>query len=122
MQQQQFFGRLRKLDKFKVILCKRQRRTLADGSDVYTIKGDDIHLAIDMLKDAYEDSYDCSVLISGDGDFAPLVRYVKNLKKQGKNVCFRNNISYDLRKECTTSVFIDKKIANKFFYRNKKKN
>jgi len=116
--QQQLFDRLRK-EKFKVVLCKRQRTTnINDGSDYFRIKGDDIHLAIDMLKDAYENKYDTSILISGDGDFAPLVRYVKNKGKKVENLHFEKNISLDLLKECKINSIIDKKIVNKFFYRS----
>lgn len=116
--QQQFFDRLRRTDKFKVVLCKRQRRTNSAGEDTFTIKGDDIHLAIDMLKDAYEKKYDTAILISGDGDFAPLVKYVRNLGKRVENFHFVDNISLDLLKGCNSSSVIDKKIANKFFYRD----
>jgi uncharacterized LabA/DUF88 family protein len=112
-----FFERLKKFDNFKVILCKRQHRQNQDGKHYYTIKGDDIHLAIDMLRDAYEDKYDTAVLISGDGDFAPLVRYVKIKGKKVENYHFKGNISYDLTKECDTNCIINKKIVNKFFYR-----
>ena len=75
--QQSLFKRLRQTKNFKVVLCKRQRRQNQEGNHYYTIKGDDIHLAIDMLRDAYECKYDTAILVSGDGDFAPLVRYVK---------------------------------------------
>ncbi len=115
--QQQFFARLVKIHRFNVILCKRQRRTNKDGKEFFTIKGDDIHLAIDMLRDAYENKYDTSILISGDGDFAPLVRQVKMLGKMVENYHFEGNISLDLLKECDMNAVISKKIANKFFLR-----
>ena len=119
--QQMFFERLRKIDKFNVILCRRQRRQNQDGNHYYTIKGDDIHLAIDMLKDAYENRYDTAILISGDGDFAPLVKYVKQKGKRVENHHFAGNISFDLLKECNVNTTIDKKAVNKFFYRKDKK-
>jgi len=115
--QQQFFERLRQIERFKVILCKRQRRTTKDGSDTYTIKGDDIHLALDMLRDAYENKFDVAILISGDGDFSPLVRYVRKLSKTIESSYFANNISLDLLKECNSSTIIDKKVVNEFFLR-----
>ncbi len=119
--QQSLFKRLRKINKFKVILCKRQKRQNRDGDNYYTIKGDDIYLAIDMLRDAYENKYDTAVLISGDGDFAPLVKYVKRKGKRVENYHFAGNISYDLLKECSINVTIFKKTVNKFFYRENKK-
>ena len=116
-QQQRFFSRLRNTDKFNVVLCKRQRRTNVDGKESFTIKGDDIYLAIDMLRDAYENRYDDAILISGDGDFAPLVVYVRQKGKRVENYHFVGNISLDLIKECNTNSIIDKKIVNRFFYR-----
>jgi uncharacterized LabA/DUF88 family protein len=115
--QQKFFERLRKIPNFKVILCKRQRRVNDDGEESFNIKGDDIHLAIDMLKDAYENKYDSAILISGDGDFAPLVEYVKAKGKKVENYHFEKCISFDLIKECNSTFVIDKKTVNKFFYR-----
>lgn len=114
--QQRLFSRLKKAN-FEVVLCRRQKTTDDDGNDKYKIKGDDIHLAVDMLKDAYENKYDIAVLISGDGDFSPLVEQIKKLGKKVENYHFENSISLELAKVCTKSVFIDKKIVNKFFYR-----
>lgn len=115
--QQQFFERLRKIPNFKVVLCKRQRYTTKDGKENFKIKGDDIHLAIDMLRDAYENKYDTAILISGDGDFAPLVSYIKEKGKKVESHYFADNISLDLLKESSSSKIIDKKVANIFFYR-----
>jgi len=115
--QQHFFNRLTKIDKFEVILCKRQRRVSPDGEEHFTIKGDDIHLAIDMLKDVYENRYDLAILISGDGDFAPLVKAVRYKDKKVKVYHFRNNISTELLKTCDDHVVISKKTVNKYFYR-----
>lgn len=114
--QQVMFSRLRKLG-FKVILCKRQKRYHEDGTIKHVIKGDDIHLAIDMLKGAYENEYDTAILFSGDGDFAKLVEYVSKKGKGVENHHFAETISFDLLKECGKSVAINKKILNKFFYR-----
>lgn len=107
--QQILFKRLRKIKKFKVILCRRQRRQNIDGKSYFTIKGDDIHLAIDMLKDAYENQYDAAILISGDGDFTPLVKYVKNKGKKVENHHFERNISFSLLKSCNLSLKLTKK-------------
>jgi len=81
-EQQKLIARLRKIPKCKVILCKRQKRFNKADEEYYTIKGDDINLALDMLNDAWENKYDQAVLISGDGDFAPLVKYVRSKNKE----------------------------------------
>lgn len=45
-------------------------------------KGVDVQLAIDVLDSAHQDRYDVAVLVTGDGDFVPLVRRVTSLNKQ----------------------------------------
>ncbi len=121
-EQQKFFNRLKKLENFKLILCKRQRINNKDGTYNFRIKGDDLHLALDMLKDAYENKYDRAILISGDGDFKPLANYVKKLGKKVENHYFKGNISMDLLNECNNNVLIDKKVVNRFFYREQQRN
>lgn len=118
--QQRFFQRL-KDSGFDINLARRQPRTNNDGDQYFTIKGDDIWLAIDMLRGAYEDEYDTAILISGDGDFEQLVRCVKKKGKRVENLHFKNQISMALVKECNQSAPIDKKTVNKLFYREKKK-
>ncbi len=121
-EQQKLLARLRKITKFKIILCKRQKRFGKDNEEYYTIKGDDIYLALDMLNDAWENKYDKAILISGDGDFAQLVRYTKEKKKEVGVISFDKIASRNLTSEADRFVFIDKKTANKFFYREKKYN
>lgn len=118
--QQFMFSRLRKWG-FKVILCKRQKRDYEDGTTKHIIKGDDIYLAIDMLKGAYENEYDTAILFSWDGDFAKLVGYVSRKGKKVENYHFANTISFDLLKVCHKNITINKKILNKFFYRGEEK-
>jgi len=120
-EQQKLLARLRKITKFKVVLCKRQKRFNKDDEEYYTIKGDDINLALDMLNDAWENKYDKAILISGDGDFAPLVKYVKNKNKEVEAISFDKIASGNLINEVNKFTFINKKTANKFFWREKKK-
>ncbi len=57
----------------------------------------DIQIAIDMVSLAYEDAYETAVLVSGDGDFLPVV---KKLKEMGKNVelwAFRYSLANALK-------------------------
>lgn len=117
--QQKLFNRLRKLKKFEVILCKRQKRFTKEDEEFYSIKGDDINLAIDMIIDAAKDKYDKAILISADGDFAPLIRAVKTLKKEVEIYAFKEICSDALIKK-NKFTFIDKKLANKCFYREEK--
>lgn len=118
--QVKLFDRLRKTSNFKVILCKRQKRLDKDDNEYYLIKGDDIHLALDMLRGACKNKYDKVILVSGDGDFAPLVRYVKKEGKEVINYSFDGTISWDLLKEFPVKnrFIMNKKMVNKFFWRN----
>ncbi len=120
-EQQKLLARLRKITKCKVVLCKRQKRFNKDEEEYYTIKGDDIHLALDMLNDAWENKYDKVILFSGDGDFAPLLKYVKNKNKRVEVISFYELASKNLLNEADKFSFIDRKTANKFFWRDKKK-
>lgn len=118
-EQQKLLARLRKISKCKIILCKRQKRFNKDDEEYYIIKGDDINLALDMLNDAWENKYDKAILISGDGDFAPLIKYVRNKNKEVEAVFFEGTVSGNLINGVNRFRFIDKKIANKFFWRDK---
>jgi uncharacterized LabA/DUF88 family protein len=46
-------------------------------------KGSDVNLAVDLLNDAWMNSYECAVVVSNDGDLAGAMRLVK---KQGKRI------------------------------------
>ena len=115
-QQQVFFERLKKIDKFRVIICRRQKSTKSDGTDSFKIKEDDIRLALDMFRDATKNKYDTALLISGDGDFVPAVEYVKLEGKNVENYFFEGRVSYGLLSKCKASYPIDKKIANICFF------
>ncbi len=73
--QQKFFERLKKIPDFKVILCRMQKIKV-DGKTIYQVKEDDIHLAVDMVKLAYNNAYDTAILVTSDGDFVPAVNAV----------------------------------------------
>lgn len=120
--QMKLFARLRKIKKCKVILCKRQKRVDRDEKEYYVIKGDDIHLALDMLRDACRDRYDKAILVSGDGDFTQLVNYVREEGKEVEIYAFKDLTSVDLINKANKHSWIDKKTVNKFFWRKLVKN
>jgi len=64
--QQKFFADLKKIPAFHIILT-HMRKIIEGGKAYYSVKGDDIHLAIDMVSFAYENLYDTAILVSGDG-------------------------------------------------------
>ncbi|MDX1798624.1 MAG: NYN domain-containing protein [Candidatus Lokiarchaeia archaeon] len=59
----------------------------------------DIKIAIDMISLAYEDAYDTAVLVSGDGDFLPVVKKIKTLGKDFELWAFKYSLANTLREE-----------------------
>ncbi len=105
--QQKFFSQLRKIPGFNVILCTLRKRRTPSGKIEYKMKGDDIHLAVDMVSFAYEDTYDTAILVSGDGDFVPAIKRVQKLGKKVENAYFRISRSDFLKKVCNSSICLD---------------
>ena len=75
-----------------------------DGTFGFEVKGDDVHLANDLLIGAYENLYDTAILVSGDEDFIPVINTLKNLDKKTENAFFMNTSSKKLRKICDKAV------------------
>jgi len=116
-QQQKLFSRFRKL-KCKILLYKRRKREGEGRTAIHKIKEDDIRLALQMQKDAYENKFDIALLFSGDGDFVPLPEFLKEKGKKMKLVCFDECTSISLLRACKfMAIKVDKKILNKFFLR-----
>jgi len=98
--QQQFLEALKRTD--GVILRLGRMQLTATG--VLVEKGVDVLLAIDMLRHVYQNDYDTAILVSGDGDFAPLVAAVTGLGKRVKNVAFHSARSDALVDVCHTFI------------------
>jgi len=69
----------------------------------------DIKIAIDVISLAYEDAYDTAVLVSGDGDFIPVVKKVRELNKKVELWAFKYSLANKLQEELgqTNVFFID---------------
>ena len=78
-----------------------------DGEGKYTVKGDDIQIAVDMVRLAYENAYDTAILVSGDGDFVPAIKAVQKLGKNVGNAYFHKTSSGFLKRVCDSSVLLD---------------
>lgn len=103
---------------YHVILCKRKKKEKEDGSESYTIKEDDIRLALQVQKDAYDNKIDVACLFSRDGDFVPLPEFLKEKGKKIRVYYFTKTISDSLLRACDYDCeTIDKKVLNKFFLR-----
>lgn len=114
MKQQRFFDSLRRIPNFNLVLCRMQK-TKIDGKTIYQVKEDDIHLAVDMVKLAYNEAYDTAILVSSDGDFVPAIKAVKEIGIKVENIGFENKFSYHLRHECDKFTMIKEKDVKKYF-------
>jgi len=105
--QQQFFEKLKKISYFNLVLCRMQKDSVErwkckkcggkDNKRKYSVKEDDIHLAVDMVKLAYNNAYDTAILISSDGDFVPAINAVKEVGKRVENIGFESKFSWHLK-------------------------
>ncbi|MFX1531325.1 MAG: NYN domain-containing protein [Promethearchaeota archaeon] len=59
----------------------------------------DIKIAIDIISLAYENAYDTAVLVSGDGDFVPVVKKVKEMDKNVEIWAFKYSLANTLKEE-----------------------
>lgn len=105
--QQKFFDELRKLHCFRVILCKM--RKIREGGEIidYKVKGDDVHLTVDLISGAYENIYDTAIIVSGDEDFVPALKKVQQLGKKVENAYFISSSSSALKHISNISVCVN---------------
>lgn len=107
----EYLDDLRKIPKFKVILCDVRKTKNEDGSFSYEVKGDDVYLAHDLLLGAFDNLYDIAIIVSGDADFIPVINTLRNrFKKKVGNGFFRRTSSYKLRRACNFSVNLNKSL------------
>ena len=84
---------------FAVIKCPNCKADLEPFT--YTEKGVDVSIAVDMIVNAIDNTYDTAILVSGDGDFVPVVQEVKRIKNV-ENAYFLNEVGkrYYISKTC----------------------
>ena len=70
-------------------------------------KGVDVLLSLDMLRFALKSNYDTAILVSGDGDYADVVRMVKDEGKRVELVAFPESRSWTLLQAADTCVEVD---------------
>ena len=106
-EQQKFFSELRKIPDFNVVLCKLRKHKRAKGKYVFDVKGDDVHLAVDLVSGAYEDLYDTAIIVSGDEDFVPAIKKAQKLGKKIINAYFKSSSSASLKKTCDDFIYMN---------------
>jgi uncharacterized protein (TIGR00288 family) len=86
-----------------------------NGKTIYQVKEDDIHLAVDMVKLAYNDAYDTAILVSSDGDFVPAINAIQEIGKKVENIGFEHKFSYHLKQVSDRFLKLKKYEVEKFF-------
>jgi len=112
--QQKFFEKLREIPNFRLVLCRMQKVKI-NGKITYQVKEDDIHLAVDMVKLAYNNAYDTATLVSSDGDFVPAINAIQEIGKKAEDVGFEHKFSFHLKKVCDRFLKLKKSEVEKFF-------
>lgn len=108
MKHKRFLDKVGKIANFNIVLCTLRRVLLNDGSVDFAMKGDDVYLATDLIKGAYENLYDVAIIVSGDADFIPAIKLVQKNGKKVINAFFPKSSSYRLRNCCDGSVNLKK--------------
>lgn len=103
-----FLDKIKKIPNFNVVLCNLRKTRLDDGSYRFEIKGDDVHLATDLIKGSYENLYDIAIIVTGDEDFIPAIKLVQKNGKKVVNAFFPKSSSYLLRNRCNGSINLKK--------------
>ena len=107
--QQAFISKLQS-QPFVTVKCRPLRYTPNKKRD--REKGIDILLATDMLSQAYFHSYDSLILISGDGDYAPVLEEIKKMGKRVENAFLCSDRSDALRRVCDIFIDLDDKFLS----------
>ena len=106
-EQQKFFNELRKIPDFNVVLCRLRKHKRKNGNYVFDVKGDDVHLAVDLVSGAYENLYDIAIIVSGDEDFVPAIKKAQKLGKKIINAYFKSSSSASLKKTCDDFIYMN---------------
>jgi len=106
--QQILFEKLKKVGFYIV------RGRIRQIGKIFTEKGVDVRIGIDLVEGAYEDRYDRAILISSDGDLAPAVEMVTRKGKKVEIVGFEHKPSYSLIQKTNTYHSVKKSDLDKF--------
>lgn len=108
-----FIDEISKISNLTVRVSELRKVVLNDGVVEYSIKGDDVYLATDLVKGCYEDLYDIAIIVSGDADFIPAIDLVRSKGKKVINAYFPDSSSFRLRKSVDGSVNLKKELIKK---------
>ena len=106
-EQQKFFNELGKIPNFNIVLCKLRKHKRKSGNYVFDVKGEDVHLVVDLVSGAYENLYDIAIIVSGDEDFVPAIKKAQKLGKRIVNAYFKSSSSASLKKTCDDFIYMN---------------
>jgi len=93
--QSKYFGKIRLNKQYSLRLGEAVR----NGQGKLRQKGIDILLAIDALTKAYENHFDAAIFLTGDRDFLPLIKAVKDTGKKVFGFYYKKTTPIDVRVE-----------------------
>ena len=98
---------IKKIEKLNIVLGRLEKHK-KDGKFIYIEKATDVNLALDLVLDAMDNSYDTAFVISNDGDFSGVISSV--ISRFNKRIVYiaignKGSISYHLKK-CASSTFL----------------
>lgn len=104
---------------FAHLLSPRQKFVIKTGymmrnDGVYHEKGVDIHLAVDLLVGAYENTFDTAIIVSSDTDLIPVIEKVKSLRKKVEYIGFAHKPSLGLQRYATLSRLLIREEIERF--------
>lgn len=101
--QQQFIDSLKRTPFLNIHLGRLEYR-----NGVPVEKGVDVKIAVDMLAMAARELYEAAVLISGDADFVPVLKTIKEQYRQEVFVAYPHEQCYHIKAEADKFVLIDR--------------
>src|SRR3989344_2196131 len=81
---------------------------------IFHEKGVDVHLAADLLRGAYKDTYDTAILVSSDTDLIPAIQYLREEGKKLEYIGFSHQPSYGLIKYSDVRTLLKKEDLEPF--------
>lgn len=112
--QQSFFNRIKRVPFLEL---KLGRLVIRNG--VPFEKGVDVLMTVDMIRYARNNAYDTAILVSGDGDFAPALEFLKDFGKHIDNAYFSNGRSNNLANHSDRFINLDDLPWRKIFLKSK---
>lgn len=108
--QQSFFSRIKQTPFLELKLGRLEKR-----GGILIEKGVDVLITVDMIKYARNNAYDTAILVSGDGDFAPALEFLKEFGKHIENAYFSKGRSNNLANHSDRFINLDNLPWDKIF-------